>query len=144
MSVPLLPYLVVVYLPRNPLQDLCRDISIDISCKNHEICKVSIYTLYVHNSVAGATGALGVSGVVGASGVLGIVGAPGFPGVLGVCPRCPWCLECVLSLRQSLAFSIGGLGRMDGRTDKNHQMIAVTLRLCFAARVNNIIIILYS
>ena len=30
-------------------------------------------------------------------------------------------------------------GQTDGRTDKNRQMIAVTLRLRFAARVNNII-----
>ena len=31
-------------------------------------------------------------------------------------------------------------GRTDGRTDKNRQKIAVTLRLRFAARVNNIIV----
>ena len=45
----------------------------------------------------------------------------------------PLCLECVLSLRRSLPFSIGGLGR----TDKNRRTIAVTLRLRFAARVND-------
>ena len=34
-------------------------------------------------------------------------------------------------------------GQTDGRTDKNSQTIAVTLRLRFAARVNNNIILLY-
>ena len=52
-------------------------------------------------------------------------------------PLCPVYLKCVLALRRPLPFSTGGLRRMDGRTDKNHQTIAVTLRLCFAARVDN-------
>ena len=43
----------------------------------------------------------------------------------------PWCLvilRCVLSLKRPLPY---------GRTDKNRQTIAATLRLRFAARVNN-------
>ena len=52
----------------------------------------------------------------------------------------PWYLVflgCVLSLRRSLPYGQMD-GWMDGQTDKNLKNIAVTLRLCFAARVNNI------
>ena len=50
----------------------------------------------------------------------------------------PWCLvilRCVLSLRRPLPYGRTD-GRTNGRTDKNRQTIAVTLRLGFAARVN--------
>ena len=54
----------------------------------------------------------------------------------------PLCLECVLSLRRPLPFSTGGLWRTDGRTKiakrlQQGPLIAVTLRLRFAARVND-------
>ena len=51
-------------------------------------------------------------------------------------PLCWVYLERILFLGWPLPFSTGGLRRTDGRTDKNCQTITVTLRLCFAARVN--------
>ena len=48
-------------------------------------------------------------------------------------PLCWVYLECILSLRWPLPFSTRGFGQ----TAKNRQMIAITLRLRFAARINN-------
>ena len=53
-------------------------------------------------------------------------------------PLCWVYLECVFLSDDSYHLTQEGCnGRIDGWTDKNHQTIAVTLRLRFVVRVNN-------